>query len=69
MMGTAEAIAALAALINAAVNALGAASQIGTMIQTLQSQNRTTFTDAEWATIDGQVAAARAAMVAANAAP
>lgn len=68
-MGTAAAIAALAELINTITNALGAASTISGLITQAQSEGRTTFTDAEWATIDAQVTSARATLAAANAKP
>lgn len=64
IMGVAEALALLAQVMASAVNLMANAQQISALVQTAQSQGRTTFTPDEWATIQGIDTAARQLLVA-----
>lgn len=65
MMTIAEAIAVLLQLTQTATNMMSQATAVSALIQQANAQGRTTFTDAEWATIKGADDQARAALVAA----
>lgn len=62
-MDVAAAVAALATLVNTLSNMAQQASVSANMIHQAQAEGRTTFTAAEWATIDAAHAAARQALV------
>lgn len=58
-MDIATAVSTLLNLTNAAANMLAQAGQVSTMIQSMQAQGRTTFTQEEWAVIQNADVAAR----------
>lgn len=62
-MEVVAALEVLAQVLSTVTNSVAQASQISTIIQGAQAQNRTTLTDAEWAIVNSANAQSRSALV------
>ena len=59
----ADAVNILATLLSTVTNAVTQASQVSSIIQGAQAQNRTTLTDGEWAIVNAANTSSRQALV------